>query len=206
MSLIPLWLKVAYTGFMAALVPVYWYHYGPANFLYFSDLALFFVLAAIWLESPLLASMAAVGTLATQVLWAADLVAVAFGGALTGMTGYMFDTAYPLYLRALSLFHLWLPALLIYLAWRLGYDRRAFWAWTVLAWAVLLVSYFFLPPPSPDPGGTARNINYVFGFSDTEPQTLMPDWAWLMMLMAGFPLLVFAPVHLALRRWMPQAR
>ena len=206
MSLIPLWLKVAYTGFMGALVPVYWYHYGPANFLYFSDLALFFVLAAIWLESPLLASMAAVGTLATQVLWAADLVAVAFGGALTGMTGYMFDTAYPLYLRALSLFHLWLPALLIYLVWRLGYDRRAFWAWTVLAWAVLLISYLFLPPPGPDPGGRARNINYVFGFSDTEPQTLMPDWAWLMTLMAGFALLIFAPVHLVLRRWMPQAR
>jgi len=24
--------------------------------------------------------------------------------------------------------------------------------------------------------------------------------------MAGYPLLVFAPVHLALRRWMPRAR
>ena len=101
---------------------------------------------------------------------------------------------------------MWLPALLIYLVWRLGYDRRAFWAWTVLAWAVLLISYLFLPPPGPDPGGRARNINYVFGFSDTEPQTLMPDWAWLMTLMAGFALLIFAPVHLVLRRWMPQAR
>ncbi len=203
---IPLWLKVAYTGFIAVLVPVYWAAYGPANFLFFCDLALFFVLAAIWLESPLLASMPAVGTLAAHALWIADFVALAFGGRLTGMTAYMFDTTYPLHLRALSLFHLWLPPLLLYLVWRLGYDRRAFWAWTVLAGCVLLVSYFVLPPPSSDPGSAARNINYVYGFSDTHPQMVMPSWAWLMMLMAGYPLLICAPVHLALRRWMPQVR
>ena len=205
MSSIPFWLKIAYTGFMAVLVPVYWHHYGPANFLYFSDLALFFVLAAIWLERPLLASMAAVGTLATQALWIADFIAVSAGAELTGMTGYMFDAGYPLYLRALSLFHLWIPALLLYLVWRLGYDTRAFRAWTVLAWVVLLVSYSALPPPSSDPGATARNINYVYGFSDTEPQSVMPAWAWLLMLMAGMPVVLFAPVHVALKRWMPRA-
>jgi hypothetical protein len=30
---IPLWLKLAYTAFMAVLVPVYWWNYGPTNFL-----------------------------------------------------------------------------------------------------------------------------------------------------------------------------
>lgn len=34
---IPLWLKIAYTAFMAVLIPVYWAHYGPTNFLYFCD-------------------------------------------------------------------------------------------------------------------------------------------------------------------------
>src|SRR5690606_4514633 len=105
-----------------------------------------------------------------------------------------------------SLFHLWIPALLLYLIWRLGYDRRAFWAWTLLAWGVLLISYFLLPPPSPEPGTAARNNNYVYGFSDMYPQTIMPAWAWLMMLMAGFPLMVFLPAHLALSRWMPRPR
>ena len=38
-------LKVAYTAFMAVLVPVYWHHYGPTNFLYFCDVALFLTLA-----------------------------------------------------------------------------------------------------------------------------------------------------------------
>lgn len=187
---------------MLVLVPVYWRHYGPANFLFVSDLALFFALAAIWLESPLLASMAAVGTLATHALWIADFAAKLAGGQVTGMTNYMFDTAYPPYLRALSLFHLWLPVLLLYLVWHLGYDPRAFWTWTLLAWVVLLISYFLLPPPSTDSGRMARNINYVYGFSDTEPQQWMPGWAWLLMLMVVMPAVLYAPVHWALQRWM----
>ena len=203
---VPLWLKLAYTAFMAVLVPLYWASYGPANFLFLCDLALFFLLAAIWLESSLLASMATVGTLAAHALWLADFVALALGGQLTGMTAYMFDAAYPLHLRALSLFHLWLPPLQLYLVWRLGYDPRALWAWTVLAWVTLLISYLFLPPPSPEPGTAARNINYVYGFSETHPQTVMPSWAWLVMLMVSYPLLIFAPAHLALRKFMPQAR
>ena len=64
---LPLWLKLAYTAFMAVLVPVYWYYYGPTNFLYFCDVALFLTLAGIWLESPLLVSMCAVGIVAPQI-------------------------------------------------------------------------------------------------------------------------------------------
>jgi len=37
---IPLGLKIIYTLFVCALVPVYWRQYGPANFLWFSDIAL----------------------------------------------------------------------------------------------------------------------------------------------------------------------
>jgi hypothetical protein len=39
-ALIPLWLKIAYTLFVCILVQVYWRQYGPANFLWFSDIAL----------------------------------------------------------------------------------------------------------------------------------------------------------------------
>lgn len=38
--MIPIWLKLAYTLFVCALVPIYWRQYGPANFLWFSDVAL----------------------------------------------------------------------------------------------------------------------------------------------------------------------
>ena len=37
---VPLPLRLAYSAFMAVLIPVYWYFYGPTNFLYFCDLAL----------------------------------------------------------------------------------------------------------------------------------------------------------------------
>ena len=66
---IPLWLKLAYTAFMAVLVPVYWHYYGPTNFLYFCDVALILTLVGIWIESPLLISMCAVGILVPQVVW-----------------------------------------------------------------------------------------------------------------------------------------
>ena len=41
------------------------------------------------------------------------------------MTDYMFAADHSLFLRGLSLFHGWLPFLLVYLVWKLGYDRRA---------------------------------------------------------------------------------
>ena len=46
-AVIPAFLKWAFTAFMAVLVPVYWKNYGPTNFLYFCDAALFLVLIAV---------------------------------------------------------------------------------------------------------------------------------------------------------------
>ena len=109
---------------MIVLVPVYWHYYGPTNFLYFCDVALFLTLAGLWLDSPLLISMCAVGILAPQALWVLDFVLNIFGVSLIGMTDYMFKHENSLFLRGLSLFHGWLPFLLVYLVWQLGYDRR----------------------------------------------------------------------------------
>jgi hypothetical protein len=198
---LPLALKLAYTAFLAVLVPVYWMNYGPTNFLYFCDMALFVTLFGMWLESPLLVSMPTVGILAPQILWVADFGLNLGGYHLTGMTDYMFDGATPTLLRGLSLFHGWLPFLLVYLVWRLGYDGRALPAWTVLAWALMLISYLFLPGPRPDAGLTPVNVDYVFGPSDAAPQEWMSEGAWLALLMIGLPLAMFAPVHVAMTRW-----
>jgi hypothetical protein len=198
---LPLTLKLAFTAFLAVLVPVYWVNYGPTNFLYFCDMALFVTLIGLWLESPLLVSMPTVGILAPQILWIADFGLNFAGVPLTGMTNYMFNDATPLLLRGLSLFHGWLPLLLVYLVWRLGYDRRALPAWTLLAWALMLISYFFLPPPTPNAGLTPVNVDYVYGLSDSAPQDWMPETAWLVLLMIGLPLALFTPVHLAMDRW-----
>jgi hypothetical protein len=54
------------------------------------------------------------------------------GGRLTGLAAYMFDRRMPLHLRSLSLFHVALPPLLLWLLRRLGYDRRALLTQTAL--------------------------------------------------------------------------
>jgi hypothetical protein len=203
-SRLPLWLKLAYTAFMAVLLPVYWANYGPTNFLYFCDVALLITLVGIWIESPLLISMCAVGILASQALWVVDFLSNLIGWPLTGMTDYMFAADHSLFLRSLSLFHGWLPFLLVYLVWRLGYDRRAFPAWTVLAWILVLICFFVMPPPRPDPGLTPVNINYVWGMSDTVAQQWMPPAVWLAGLIILLPVLLYAPVHFLLRRFMPK--
>ena len=86
---LPIALKVAYSVFLAILVPYYWVAYMPWNFLFFCDIALLLTLAALWAESPFLASMSAVGITVPQLLWVADFLA---GGRLTAMTTYMFDS------------------------------------------------------------------------------------------------------------------
>ena len=88
---VPLWLKLVYTAFMAVLVPVYWHYYGPTNFLYFCDLALFITLVGISIEKSFLISMCAVGILAPQAVWFADFVSNIVGSSLIGITDYMFN-------------------------------------------------------------------------------------------------------------------
>jgi hypothetical protein len=202
---LPLLFKLAYTAFMAVLIPVYWHYYGPTNFLYFCDVTLIITLVAVWIESPLLVSMCAVGILLPQVYWCIDFIANAFGMSLTGMTNYMFNPNSWWFLRGLSLFHGWIPFLLVYLVWKLGYDKRGLPAWTVVAWALILICFFFMPPPRPDPGLTPVNINYVWGMNDAAAQTWVHPYVWTAGLMIGLPLIVFVPTHFMLMRYAPKA-
>jgi hypothetical protein len=209
-QLIPLWIKLAYTAFMAMLIPVYLKNYGPTNFLYFCDVAALMTLAAIWLESSLLLSTALVGAFVPQMLWVVDFVCEATGLHLTGMTSYMFDAGKPFFLRFLSFFHFWLVFLLIYLVWCVGYDKRGLPVWTGIAWLLLTVCYVWMPPASPsqfrDPN-LPVNINYVYNIkSDEEPQQWMGAdvyfAAYLAILVLGF----YVPTHLLLRWAMPPPR
>jgi hypothetical protein len=199
---LPLWLKLLYTGFLAVLVPIYWRDYGPTNFLYYCDVALFFTLAALWLESPLLASAPLVGIFVPQMFWVVDFCAEMIGVPLTGLTHYMFEADRPLFTRLLSLFHFWLPFFLIWLVWRLGYDGRAFVLWTVLGWVLMGVCYVAMPgPPAPLTAPYIPvNINYVYGFGAEEPQQWMPpDW-YFTLLVAAMPLVIYLPSHLLFGR------
>ena len=201
---IPTWVKVAYSVFVAVVVPCYWVTYSPWNFLYFCDIALLVTAVAIWIESPLLVSMQAVAIVAPQMLWVVDFLCRLVAGVhITGVTAYMLDSTIPLFLRALSLFHGWLPFVLLWLLSRLGYDRRAFGIQSVAAIVVLLISYIFAPapPPSASNPNWAVNINYVYGFDDKHPQTLMSHWLWLLCLMVINVIVLYLPTHFVLRRF-----
>jgi hypothetical protein len=191
----PIWLKVAYTLFVCAVIPVYWVNYGPSNFLWFSDIALFLTVPAVWLESGLLASMMTLSILLLDVAWNVDFFGrLLTGRSLSGLSSYMFTERVPLSVRSLSLFHIWFPPFLLWMVYRLGYDQRALVGQTVLAWVVLPVSYRVTDP--------SENINWVRGLRG-EPQKLMPGWLYLPLLMVGLPVLIYLPTHLVLKRLMP---
>ena len=189
-ELIPLWIKILYTLFLCVLVPVYWIHWGPRNFLWFSDIALLMTAVALWLESPLLAGMMTLAIALPELAWNVDF----FGRLLTGrqpfgLSAYMFDPVYPRFLRALSLFHVVLPLVLLWAVHRLGYDPRAL-AWqTAVALVVLPVTYAVTDP--------ADNVNWVYG-PGGKPQTWMSPRAYLVLVMIVFPLVFYLPTHLLL--------
>jgi hypothetical protein len=84
-----------------------------------------------------------------------------------------------------------LPFLLLWSLYKLGYDNRGWLAQTVLTWTVYPLCYIFT--------GAERNINWVYG-PGKEPQTWMPDYLWVLLLMISVPLLIYLPTHLVLKR------
>jgi len=187
---IPLWIKVAYTLMVAVIVPVYLAYYGPANFLWFSDVALVVTGVALWLESPLLVSMMTVGVLLPELLWNITVFTRLLTGVrVSGLADYMFDTRIPKWIRALSLFHVVLPVLMLWMLHRLGYDPRALPAQTALAWVILPLTYAVTKPED--------NINWVYG-PGARPQRQISPPLYLAFVLILFPLIVYVPTHLLL--------
>lgn len=190
--MIPLSLKITYTIFVCALVPIYWRQYGPANFLWFSDIALLVLVPALWLENPLLGSMMAVSVVFFEALWNTDFFFhLSTGKPLIGLSAYMFDLKIPLFIRGLSCFHIVLLLLLLWTLHRLGYDQRAFVWQTVVALVVLPLSYLVSNPQ--------ENVNWVYGFGQN-PQRILPGPLFVILLMLLFPLAVYLPTHLLFAR------
>jgi hypothetical protein len=188
---IPLWIKIAYTLFVCVLVPIYVRHYGWANFLWFSDVALLAMVPALWVESRLVASMMALAVILPELAWNLDFFGrLLTGRHLLGLANYMFDPEKSLLLRGLSLFHVFLPVLLLWVLVQVGYDSRAFVAQTVFGEVLLVVIYAFTNP--------SKNINWVFG-PGSEPQRRLPSVVYLAAVMIFFPTFVYWPTHQLLR-------
>lgn len=189
---LPLWLKIAYSFLCAVIVPIWIRNYGPKNFLWFSDIALFTTALALWLESALLASMMALAVVLPELVWAAAFFArLLFGVRISDLADYMFHAEKPLHVRALSLvFHIVMPGVLIWMLYELGYDSRALPAQTALAWIVLPLTYALTTPQ--------QNINWVYGLWGGAQQR-MPRLAYLAALMLLSLICVYLPMHLVLQ-------
>jgi hypothetical protein len=191
---VPFWIKVTHTAFTGVLVPVYWRQYGPGNFMWFSDVALLTSVPALWLESSLLASTQAVAVLVPETVWLVDF---ASGGAIgrtpVGLASYMFDRRLSRFVRSLSLFHLWLTPLLVFLISRVGYDRRALKYQSIATAGILLASWRFTTPE--------ENVNWVYSRRCIRSPAARA--MFVACLMIAIPLLFHLPAHRLLKRVFP---
>ncbi len=182
-----MWLKVGFTAWTLVWVPAYVSFLGPQNFLWLCDLCNLIVLVALWTENKLLFSSQLVSVLLPDLLWAIDVVsAFLFGAHPIGGTEYMFNPEIPVHIRVLSLFHVFVPAILVWAVLRLGYDRRGVWLQTGIAWIILPLTFILSAPE--------RNINWVWGpFGST--QSLLDEKIYLLLCMLLYPALVYLPTH-----------
>ncbi len=192
----PLWVKVPYTLLVVVVIAVYWRMYGPANFLWFSDIAFFGMAYALWRDDSLFTGMMAIGVLPLEFVWTFSYLSGFvgdYGQTWLGVGDYMFDQNLPVWLRALSWFHFAMIGAVIYMLLRKGYDPRALVPQTVLAMVVLVATHLW--------GIKADNPNMIYPpgtFGELIPQ---PVYSALQ------PLVLFGcvilPMHLLLKAVWP---
>jgi len=194
---LPLPLKLAFTAFVLAWLPLVIATRGWQNLLWLCDLANLIVLAGLWRESRLLLSSQLVATLLIGLGWSIDLLgALVFDLHPLRATMYMLEPSLPLIFRLSSLFHVAVPLLLLYALTRLGHDRRGWRLQTAICWLVLPAGFWLTDPE--------RNINWVFAPFGI-PQSWLPGEVYLALCMLAYPLLLYLPAELALRRLLPRA-
>jgi hypothetical protein len=190
--MIPLWFKFAYTAFVLYVMAVWWKHYTWRNFLWLSDIAFIGAVPAMWLESAALASVLTVAVLLPELLWNLDFVGrMLLRRRITGLTDYMFESDRLILLRALSLFHVPLPLVLLWMLAAYGYDAGVALPGAIALAAVVLPWSRWVSSPE-------KNINWTYGLGG--PRVTWPGWAYVTVLFAGFVILIFIPTDLVLRR------
>lgn len=194
---IPRWIKWAALFWLLAWFPTYWHAWGPNNFLQMCDIALILTCIGLWTNSGLMISGQAVSSLLVDAAWALDAGWRLFlRHHLIGGTEYLFDASEPLWIRLLSLYHLVLPALLLWLLYRIGYDRRGCALQCAIALPVFIASRFTSPQ---------KNMNFAFAdpFFHRQwgppPVHILVIWLFLVFV-------VYMPTHLVLERIFPQPK
>lgn len=191
---VPMWLKVGFTLLAVVVFVTYWDYYGPENYLWFSDIALFAMVPALWLGNRLIASTMAVAVLIPEIVWTLDFITLSHFSVLAN---YMFESDRALYIRILSgIFHLALPPVLIFMLYRFGYDHRAFILQSLIAFIVLPITYLVSDPED--------NINWAFG--PGEAQDMINPWFYLLLLWIAMVVIIYVPSHFIFKRFFNKCR
>jgi hypothetical protein len=186
--------QILTTLLVLVLVPIYFIKNGFLHFLWISDIALFITLAAVWRKSTLLLSIAMIYAFPFEIIWNLDfIIEIITGNTLLGLAAYMFEEHRPLHLRLLSLFHIYMFVLWIWLTIKWGYDRRGFVYGTVLYIVTILFSFGLTEPE--------QNINWVFLIKKHDLEHFMPYWLWPIIMMVVAPIFLYLPAHLLLKRY-----
>ncbi len=152
---IPLWIKIFMLAWVVAWIPIYTHYYGWTDFLHLSDIAIAITAIGLWFESPVLLTSQAISTLIAESIWTFDVAwAAVTGHILIPGVEYLWETKYPLWLRLMTFYHLWLTALLVWAVWRVGYHRRALKLQMGIATAAIVAGRLW--------GSRENNINFCF--------------------------------------------
>ena len=192
-----LW-KTGYTAFVLLVCVIWLRHYGARNFLWFSDIAFIGAVPAMWLESPALASV-----LAVAVLVPGDPVERRLRRAAAAAPAHHRDSPTTCsnpngrrLLRGLSLFHVPLPLVLLWMVHAYGYDAEVGLVGAIVLAAIVL-------PWSRAVSSPERNINWTYGLGRRAHASRRR--IYMALLFAGFVILVFIPTHYLLRATFPAA-
>lgn len=186
---IPLWFKIFFTVFSIVILLMNIFVYSWTNVFWFSHTAVFLMLFALWTESSLIGSMAGVGILFFHIFWSALFFIQLLTGLRIGALNYMFDSSTPMFLRAVSLFHVGMPPLIIWFINNKGYDPRALKYQTGLGVVLIFFSYLL--------SSLEANINWVFG--PVKPQNAVPQPLYFLIEIVMIPALVYLPTHKVLK-------
>jgi len=191
----PNWMRWISLAWFLVWFTAYWRTWGVANFVHLCDVAVILTCIGMWTNSALLISSQAVGVLIVDAAWALDAFWMVFlRRPLFGGDEFLLDARYPLWVRMLTVFHLVMPALLLWGLFCLGYDGRGWPLQCAIALPVFILARF--TPPD-------KNIDFAF----TDP-FLHRQWgpppihvliSWLFMVIS-----VYWPTHAALKRLFPR--
>jgi hypothetical protein len=197
---IPLWFKMISTLLCGAVLLFNAIHYTWVDLLWFCDVAMILVIVGLWREDSLLLSLATLASIGPQFAWQLDyFYQLISGNPLFGFTDYMFAEDNPMINYIVSLFHIWMPVILIYSLYFVRYDGRAIKIQSGLSLLILLLSYCL----TADMFGPAGNLNQVYGPSATAPQTWMHPWLWLVVIWLYTIVVIYVPTHVITARVFP---